>query len=168
MKTGNLLFSAVQFVFSALVMLLGVFFIGLQYASHLRISIARFFLESTLSFSVIGFLILGCGVLLLIGFYAMNRGGYYSVKMGKQKMVVDPTVIREYVANYWKEVFPEHRLAVEVGVTKDQKFELLVEFPSVPLENQESILEKAESDLTQILKKQIGYQKEFSVCVLVK
>ncbi len=168
MKTGNLLFSAIQFVFCALVLLLGVFFIGLQYAPHLRFAIAAFFSETTITFSLIGYLILGCGILLLIGFYAMNRGRYYCVNMGKGQMVIDPAVVRGYVADYWSHVFPEYRLSVEVAVTKGQRFEVLVEFPLVPLEAQETILQKAEGDLAQILKKQIGYTKEFSLCVLVK
>jgi hypothetical protein len=168
MKTGNLLSSAVQFVFSVLVMLLGIFFIGLQYASHLRFTIARFFSETAVSFSLIGFLILGCGLLLLVGFYTMNRGGYYCVKMGNRQMGVDPAIVREYVADYWKGVFPNQRLDVEIVVSKEQKFEMFVEFPASSFETQEIVLEKAEGDLAQILKKKIGYQKEFSVCVLVK
>ena len=57
MKTGNLLFSAVQFVFAALVVLLGGLFIGLEYAPHLRYYIADFF-QLTPHFSLIGYLVL--------------------------------------------------------------------------------------------------------------
>lgn len=127
-----------------------------------------FFLRPRSLFSLIGYLILGCGILLLIGFYAMNRGSYYSVNMGNQKMAIDPAVVRGYVADYWNQVFPEHQLSVEVVVAKKQKFEMFVEFPLVTLEAQETILEKAESDLAQILNKHMGYTKEFSLCVLIK
>jgi hypothetical protein len=168
LKTGNLLFSAVQFVFAALVILLGVFFIGLQHAFHLRAAVAHFFSEATVSFSLIGYLILGCGVLLLIGFYAMNKGVYYRVKMGKRDLLVDPAVLRSYVGEYWKQVFPEHHLSVDIQVTRSQKLEMFVEFPLLPPEKQQAILEQAETDLSQILQKRIGYKKDFALSVLIK
>ncbi len=168
MKAGNVLFSAVQFVFSVLVILLGVFFIGLQNAPHLRVVIARFFSETTAPFSLLGYLIIGCGILLLIGFYAMNKGVYYRVKMGKKELLIDPAVIRGYVEEYWSQTFPEHRLSVEVGVSKDQKLEMFVELPLLSSEKQEEVLEKAESELSRILQKHIGYRKEFALSVLIK
>jgi hypothetical protein len=168
MKAGNLLFSAVQFVFSSLIILIGGFFIGLQYAPHLRFSIARFFYETTVPFSLLGYLILGCGALLLAGFYGMNRGRYYRIKMGESGLLVDPTVICSYLEDYWKGVFPEHDLFVEVNVSKDEKLELFVEFPLLPLTQQKAVLEKAESELGQILQKHIGYKKDFALSVLIK
>jgi hypothetical protein len=168
MKTGNLLFSAVQFVFALLVILIGAFFIGLQHAPHLRVAIARFFSESTASFSFIGYLVLGCGVLLMLGFYAMHRGAYYRVKMGKKNLLVDPAVIRGYVDKYWKQTFPDQHLAVDVAVATNQKLELFVEFPLLTKEQQQEILEKAEVELAQILRKHFGYQKEFALSIFIK
>ncbi|MBS0605218.1 MAG: hypothetical protein JSS60_09330 [Verrucomicrobia bacterium] len=168
MKAGNLLFSAVQFVFAVLVILLGGFFIGLEHAPHLRFAIATYFSETAAPFSLIGYLILGCGVLLLVGFYTMNRGTYYRVKMGRKEMQVDPAVIRSYVDVYWKQAFPEHDLSVDVGVSSEQKLELFVELPLQDLEKQKVILEKAEIELGRILHKQIGYKKEFVLSVLIK
>jgi hypothetical protein len=168
MKTGNLLFSAVQFVFAALVILLGVFFIGLQNASHLRYEIADFFAQSTANFTLLGALILGCGVLLLIGFYTMHRGHYYRVTMGPQETLVDPAVIRSYVQEYWRKQFPEQELSVDVVISKAQKMEIFLELPFLSGEKQQEVLEKAEKDLERMLQKQIGYKKEFVLSVLVK
>jgi hypothetical protein len=168
MKAGSLLFSAAQFVFASLVILLGGFFIGLQHAFHLRIAISHFFAESTTSFSLIGYLILGCGLLLLIGFYLMNRGVYYRIKMGMREHLVDSAVVRSYVDEYWKGVFPEHHYSVDVSVTSDQKLEIYVELPLLPEATQEAILVKTEEELSQILQKHIGYKKEFALSVLIK
>ena len=168
MKAGNLLFSAVQFVFAVLVLLLGGFFIGLEHASHLRYSIARFFLETALSFSLIGYLILGCGTLLLIGFYTMHRGTYYRVKMGGGDLLVDATVIRSYLDEYWKRAFPDQELSVDVGVMSGQRLEMFVELPLLAPDEQTSALKKAESELSRILQKKIGYEQEFILSVLVK
>jgi hypothetical protein len=168
MKAGNLLFSAVQFVFAILIILLGAFFVGLQYAPHLRYIIANFFAQTAVDFSLIGYLILTCGVLLLVGFYAMYRGMYYRLKMGRNEFLVDPAVIRGYVREYWKTVFPEHELSVEIDLSKDQNIEMFVELPFLSPEKQQVILEKAENDLGQVLQKYLGYRREFLISILVK
>ncbi len=167
MKAGNLLFSAVQFVFVVLVILLGGFFIGFQHAPHLRFLVSHFFSDPTVSFSLIGYFILGCGVFLLIGFCVMHGGIYYRVKMKGGDLLVDPVVIRSYVDEYWKNAFPDHDLSVEVSVS-NQALEMFVELPLLSEENQEAFLEKAEVELAQILQKRLGYYKEFSLSVLVK
>lgn len=168
MKSSNLLYSAVQFVFSVLVILLGGLFIGLQYAPQLRFSIAHFFSQSTVHFSLIGYLVLGCGFLLLIGFYAMHRGVYYQLRMGQKETWIDPAVIRGHVKEYWKEVFPDHDLSVQIDLSKEQKIEIFVELPAVCEETQMATLEKAEKALAAILKKQLRYEKEFHLCILIK
>ncbi len=168
MKTGNLLFSAVQFIFAILVFLLGGFFIGLQYTSHLRYLIAQFFSAEPSYLGWIGFLTLGCGVLLLIGFCAMHRGIYYRVKMRSGEFSVDPAVIRSYLSDYWKEQFPKQNLSVEVCISKKQKLEMFLEFPALSLEEHQAILEKAEVDVGSILRKHLGYKNEFGLSVLMK
>lgn len=168
MKVGHVLFSAVQFVFAALIILLGVFCIGLEHAVHFRIALARFIAETTASFSIIGALILGCGVLLLVGFYFMHRGAYYRLKMGKREHLVDPMVIRGYVEHYWKEVFPENDYSVDVNVSGGQKLEIYVELPLLSEDRQEQVLVKTEKELTEILQKHLGYKREFGLSVLIK
>ncbi len=165
MKTGNLLFSAVQFVFAMLIILLGIFFIGLQHALHLRYAIADFFSQTIVCFSFIGYLILACGILLLFGFYAMHRGMYYNIRMGRNEVFVDPSVIQRYVREYWKTIFPDYDLSIEVGLNKDQKIEMFVELPLLSAEKQQALLEKAENELSQILQKHLGYRREFTLSV---
>jgi hypothetical protein len=168
MKSGNVLYSAVQFVFAVLIILLGGLFIGLQYAPHLRFAIADFFSQSTVHFSLIGYLILGCGFLLLIGFYAMHRGVYYQLNMGQKEAWIDPLVIRGHVKEYWKKIFPDYDLSVQIGLSKEQKIEMFLELPPLPEERQLATLEQAEKELGAILKKQLRYEKEFTLSVLIK
>ncbi len=168
MKVGNLLFSAAQFAFALLVILTGGLFFGLQYAPHLRFSLGRFIAESPLPFSLIGLLILGCGILLLLGFYAMNRGVYLSVSMGKGDVLIDPSLIRGYLEAYWKGKFPDQDLSVEVTVSKGQMLQMFVEMPSFPTQEPGAFLEKAEAELSTILQSKIGYKKGFQLSLLVK
>jgi hypothetical protein len=168
MKSGNLLYSGVQFVFAVLIILLGGLFIGLQYAPQFRFSIADFFSQSTVHFSWIGYLVLGCGILLLLGFYAMHRGVYYRLNMGQKEAWIDSAVIRGYVTDYWKKIFPEYDLSVQTSLSKEQQIELFVEFPPMSEEKQLAILEQAEKDLAVILKKRLNYEKEFLLSILIK
>lgn len=147
MKAGNLLFSAVQFVFVVLIILLGGFFIGLQYAPHLRFAIADFFSQTRVHFSLIGYLVLACGGLLLAGFYAMHRGMYYSIKMGRNEVLIDPGIIRGYVQEYWKKIFPEQDLSIEIDLSKDQRIEMFVELPLLSPEKQQAIMKKRRMNL---------------------
>lgn len=164
MRPGNLFFSAVQFIFSALIVLLGLFLIGLQYAPHVREAIAQFFSRPTI-FLFIGSLIFCLGILLLMGFYSMHRGVFYSVNMRAGKISVDGKIICTYLHDYWKKRFPDQTLAVDVDVSK-KKIQLYVELPN--LENQEEILKHAEAEFGQILSSQLGYEREFLLSVLVK
>jgi hypothetical protein len=168
MKASNLLFSAVQFIFVMLIILLGVFFIGLQHAPHLRYAIADFFSQTIVRFSFIGYLVLACGMLLLFGFYAMHRGIYYNIRMGKNEVFVDPSVLRRCVEEYWKTIFPDHDLSIEVDLTKKQKIEMFIELPLLSPEKQQAILDKAENELSQLLQKHLGYRREFMLSILVK
>ncbi len=168
MRSGNLLYSAVQFMFAVLIILLGGLFIGLQYAPLLRFVIADFFSQPAVHFSLIGYFILGCGILLLFGFYIMHRGVYYRLSMGQKETWVDPTVIKSYVQEYWQRNFPEEDLAVQIALSKKQKLEISVELPQLSDEKQLAVLEKTERDLGEILKKQLRYNREFSLLVLIK
>jgi hypothetical protein len=168
MRTGHLLFSAAQFLFSLLIMLIGVLLIGMEYAPHLKYAIARFFEEDTRSLLSMGLVVLGSGILLLMGFCAMHRGLFYRVKMGGQEVTIDGPILRAYVDSYWKKMFPELSLATEVVVSSKQKIEVFVEMPPLPFEEQEQVIKKAEEELPRFFSKHVGYQSSFIVNIMVK
>lgn len=168
MRSGNLLFSAVQFFFAVLVILLGGLFIGLPYAPGIRFKIAEFFTHQTAPFSSIGYFTGGCGLLLLFGFCAMHRGTYYRLKMGQKETWIDLTLVQEYAQHYWKKTFPDQDVPIKISLAKGQKIEMFVEFPPMSADQQLASLEQAEIALAEILNKQLGYQKEFVLSVLVK
>ncbi len=164
MRTGNLFFSAVQFIFALLVLLVGGVIVGLQYAPLLRERLAVFFTSPSVNFSLFGAFVALFGVLLLVGFYWMHRGTYYTVAMGRDSIDIDPAVIQGYASDYLKTLFPDSDLSLEVLVKRRQKIELHVQLP--PLEEQEAMLEQIEQGLSQVFEKHLGYFKKFSFCVL--
>lgn len=168
MKTGNLLYSAVQFIFATLVFLLGAVFVGLQYAPLLRFKIADFFSSSSVDFSLFGGVIALFGMLLLLGFYWMHRGSYYTVVMGRESVDIDPSIIKGYVSDYLKKTFPDEDLNLEVSISRRQSVELYVQSSSLQFEEHQLFLEKIELDLSDLFSKHLGYFKKFSFTVLLK
>src|SRR5690242_2620187 len=123
MKPTHLLFSAVQFLFTLLILLIGGFFIGLHYAPQLRFLIGQFFSAHSTSFMPIGLSVLGCGIFLLIGFYAMNRGAYFQFIVPAHNAVIEAALFRTYVKKYWTDRFPGNALSTDVALHADQKVE---------------------------------------------
>lgn len=163
MNSVNLFFSAVQFLFAVLVIFLGGFLVGIEHSPHMRFALADFFAESTASFAILGYGIVVLGLALLGLFCFIHRGSYYQVKMGSE---VDPAVIQGYASEYWKRVFPEHQLEVQVSLNKDQKIEMFVELP--PIAEEKQVLENAERELARVLRQKLGYRKDFLLSVLIK
>ena len=169
MRSGHLLFSAVQFLFTFLILLIGGFFIGLHYTPHLCFVVGQFFIEQSSSFIPIGLSILGCGILLLIGFYAMNRGAYFRFLVPANHAEIEAALLRSYVKKYWNGQFPENEeLAADVILHRDQKMEISLEMPAVERQDDEQFLAKVETDLRGILSKNFGYKHDFFLTVTVK
>jgi hypothetical protein len=168
MKASNLFFSAAQLFFVAVIIFLGVLFIRLHDAPHLRYIIANFISQASAGFFLIGYLLVACGLLLLLSFYAMHRGIYYNISMGRNEVFVDPMVIQGYVKEYCKTIFPDQDLPVEIGLCKNQKIEMFIELPFSSLEKQQLFLEKAENELSKTLQRHLGYRREFTLSIIIK
>ena len=166
MRKGNLLFSAVQLIFSLLIVLLGLFFIGLQEAPHLRYHLSLQLSDPSFSFSKVGYLILIAGLFLLIGFSAMYRGRYYRVRMGSNRTSVDPDLIRQAVHSYWVQHYPHKHNVIQVRVNRLQKLELIFEWEEMPFEEQEALLMRVEKDLAELFSSQFDYRRDFKLSVL--
>ncbi len=188
MKTANLLFSAIEFLFVLLILLLGGFLIGLYYAPHLRFAIAQFFIEHNESLIPIGLCVLGCGLLLLIGFYSMNRAAYFRFSVPfkpkctpsseSQKsppspaqtssLLIESALIQKYIKIFWDEQFPHHHLKTEVILHSNETIEISLEMPPL-LQNSDdrSFLEKIERDLSDLLTNTLGYQRDFFLTLFI-
>lgn len=168
MRPGNLLFSAVQFIFVVVVLSLGAFLIGLANAPLLRSAIATMFLEKSALFTFLGVMLLIIGLLLLLGFYSMQRGRYLSVEMKDRKTQIEIRLVKEYVEKYWKNTFPDQDVHTEVLIYPNQKIELSLQIPNLSFEEQQAVLEKVEKELGDLFAKKLGYNREFVCNLIVK
>jgi hypothetical protein len=167
MRSGHLLFSAIQFLFTTLILLIGAFFIGMDYAPQVRLAIGQFFFYHS-SFVPIGLCIFGCGILLFIGFYAMNRGSYTRLVIEASHSEIETTLLRSCVKKYWIDRFPGAALTADVLLHPNQKVEISLEMPSVAMPDPEHFFQTVESDLRTLFSQTFGHKGELLLTVLCK
>lgn len=164
MRFGNLLFSIVHLMISLFVLFFGALLVGLYYAEGLRAFLANLLYDKPLIFFSIGCFLVFFGVIMLIGFYFMNRRKYYQLKMETSKTSIDQSIIKEYVETYWKEVFPNYRGHIEVVIHPKQKLELITEMPARAGDD-ETLLARIQNELGVLLARKLGYEKEFILTI---
>ncbi|MFS8563835.1 MAG: hypothetical protein LVR00_05775 [Rhabdochlamydiaceae bacterium] len=167
MKSGQALFATVQLLITAVVFFTGGLFLCLPFVPHMRFKLASLFSARDALFLILGSGLLGLGIILLIGFYFMNRHSYYQLEMRHHKhtAAADVALLRSLIAIYWKQSFPEKNLSSDI-VIHGKKIEVIVEVPPMGLDEQERLIENAEKEIGELLEKQVGYQREFLFTVL--
>lgn len=172
MRTGTLLLSAIHFFVVLIVLSVGAFFLSIPYAPHVRVLLIDALLGETQSIMLFGYAILLLGVLLLTGFYAMYRRPYLQLEMEPKvigsEVTLELGLLRDYVEKYWKELFPENNLTTDIVIHANQEIELVAEMPDVPPLEHTVLLEKIEKELGELLAKNLGYNKDFLLTVVVK
>jgi hypothetical protein len=161
MRTPNLIFSAVQFIFVVMLVLIGSLFLGFAHAPQFRYTIAQFFTEHSSSLSAMGWGIIGFACLLACGFFAMNRGSYYRIEMQRHQAGVEPEVVCQYVQSYWSEIFPELSGKTAVVLHGKRKIEIIAHIPNLNEEDFNCLLPKIEEELGILLAHAFGYRREF-------
>lgn len=164
MRTGHFLISAMQFFMVAGLVLVGALFLGFAHSPELRFKATQFLLNYSESFTIIGYAILGCATVLLLGSWFMNKGTYYQVEMAE----VDPAVIRSYVQTYWETLFPGKKMQADVIIHANQKIEVIAEIDELAMEEQKVLLSQVEKQLGNLLFRNLGYHRDFLVTVIVK
>jgi uncharacterized protein YneF (UPF0154 family) len=166
MRSENLLFSAVQFLFVLALSCTGLFFISLPWAPYLRFKCASFLAERDDLFILFGGFILAIGIILGVVFYFLQRKAYFQVKINPS-VHIEKELIQALLDAYWKKRFPGEKLKTDVAL-HDQKLELIAELPSLNSPEPQKLLSEIEREVTQLLVQQLGYKREFSFTFQVK
>lgn len=128
----------------------------LPWSSTLKFSIAEFFIENTVTLSLFGLSFILVGVSLVIYTFINTRRRYYFVRTGNQAVLVNHTVVCQYLEAYWKTQFPEAPVYFKVTI-KRKSIEIVAELPALPLEDQRRVLEKIKDDLENLFGHTLGY-----------
>lgn len=164
------LFSAVEFLIVVVVLASGGFLMALPWAPVVRFKLAAFFAEQETFFLLLGSIVVLMGLVLLFGFYWMNRKRFFQVvmKAPEKRIEVEEELVLTSLSIYWKRLFPEEELMTDVLIHRDQKIELIAEIPKLEEETQKVLLEKVEKEIGALLARQLGYEREFFLTVVIK
>lgn len=170
MSMRNPLVSAIQFLMVMALLVVGLFFIALPSAPALRFELAAFLMNREGLFLPLGLMIIAVSVALLVGIYWLDHKSYFQVSLkGASDLVsVDKELIRTNFVTYWKRLFPEEALEVDVVIHKDDQIELVAEIPSLDEESQQKTFVRVEKEMGLLLEKQLGYRKEFLLTLVLK
>lgn len=109
----------------------------------------------------IGFAFFFITTLLFIGFYALNRGRYLRIKMGKNEAIVETEVIRQTLEECFKIHFPKKISLSDVEIPRGQRLEIGVVLAPLEEEVREELFIQVEKELKILLKERFGYAKPF-------
>jgi len=164
MRSENLVFSAIHLMMTMLVIVVGFSFLMIPFAPNFRMSVIELLCDKPKTLMVLGFGILSLGVALFVGFYNMHKKRYLKVDMGCTKTQIEEEIVREYVYNYWKSIFPEDKFDLEIILTRNQKIEIVTQIPKTS-KSFEEIFSRVRNELGVLLARQLGYEKEFSITI---
>ena len=137
------------------------FFFSLPFLPVVRLRLAHILMdEFRLSFWIGGGFSLAT-ILLLVGFYGLNRGRTLRIRMGDNLTSVEIPVIRETIEDYLKRAMPNQISLVDVEVLGQKKLQIGVVMPN----REEALLHQVEQELQVLLKERFGYLKPFDLVV---
>ena len=127
----------------------GFVFIALPYLPEIQMQLIE---KSTL----IGFTLFAASLVLLLGFYALDRGRYLVIQMGTS---TDVNVIRQTVEECFERQFPKKIFLSDIEIGK--QLEIHVRMADLD-EREMAAIEQA---LSLLLKDRFGYSKPFHFIV---
>lgn len=153
--------AAVHYLLIFLFLCVGLFFISLPIAPHLRYLIYKNLLYNPEMFFSIGLSILCVTFLLLVGFYMFHRRRFLRIKMKADPIEVDQAIIIGYLQSYWKDNYPEKQVQTDVMISKTQKLEITAYIEPLTSSEQEAFLSRVEKEVGALLLDLFKYQKDF-------
>ncbi len=135
--------------------LAGFAFVSLPYLPKLKTEI---FEQSTL----IGLSLFIISLVLLLGFYALDRGRYLVLQMG---VSTDANVIQQSIEECLNRQFGKKISLSDVEVTRKSNLEIRVSLAPLDEAAREVLFVEAEKQLNLLLKERFGYHRPFRLVV---
>lgn len=168
MKSGDLLFSSVQFLFGSTLILLGISAIWIGAIPSLYEK-CLFILANSASWLLGGGIVLAVvGVLLLILFCQMHRGQYYDVQLPSCKMSATSVLIQESVLRYLSSLDLPYPVDCEVLSLRKGEICLALLFPEALHKERKKLFKQLEKGLPFLLKEHVGYDKPLKLSILFR
>lgn len=157
---NHFFYSLISFIVALFFILLGIIAVIVSWSQAMLENMVEIISDNSLMLSLfgIGAIIIGLAIAANIIINAKRK--YYRIRSGDHSILVDETVIQQYLNAYWKEIFPDNDIPSRLAL-KGNKIYISVDFPHVPLGQQPLVLEKIKQDLRSKFADLIGYHNEF-------
>jgi len=160
MRLGNLLFSVVHLFVVVFVFGVGALFIGIPYSPSFGNLVSESISGQSNMFTLLGGGFLLLGFILLVSFYAMHRRRYLTIEMNYNRARIDESIVKDYIADYWSNQFK--RKVSDVVFHSNQKLEVIADLPDI----EEETLKRVEDELSVLLARKLGYERDFQLTVV--
>jgi len=156
------LFSVVHLLFVLLVLGSGLLLTLSAYVANVQHVIIRLLLQYPHFLLSTGIFLSSLGVLLFCGFMNMYKGRYFKIKMGASKVLVEESIISDYIKGYWKQIFPNEPANLEVIIHPKQTIEIVTH---LTVDYSPELFSKIETELGLLLARKLGYTKDFLLTI---
>lgn len=161
---SNLLYSLISFSIAVFFILLGLICILLPWSPGMRTNVIQFILENSVTIFLFGFGFMMIGIFIVINILLSARRQYYQIQSDTNPVLVDESLIQEYVNGYWKELFPEAEIPSRLTL-KQNKIHVQADLPYLSEPQQEILLERIKKDLKDLFGRILGYQEPFYLSI---
>ncbi len=135
----------------------GCFFVSIPYLPEMKTEI---FEKSTL----IGLSLFLASLILLLGFYALDRGRYLVIKMGEE-VKINLQIIHQTLEECFIRNFPQKIHLSEVEIGPQSLLEIQISLAPLSEETREDLFIEVENHLSLLLHQRFGYSKQFRLIV---
>ena len=115
----------------------------------------------------IGIILVTCGLGVIISCFFLFKRCYYRITMGGIETTLDEKLVHKYIKQYWPQLLMHERINSCVEIIQN-KIIIHVDFPYIPLDEQEDLLKKVEIDLRKIFASHLGYFRDFTLSINFK
>ncbi len=145
-----------SFILGAFFFILGVYSIVLTFSPFLRDATAAFIGENSLILSLFGLGLVLIGLSIFVNAILSSRRHYAYVQTGKHAVMMDESLIEQYLEAYWKKHFPLEQIPFFLTIKK-QSLKIESDLPYMPEPERIVFLEKVHKDFADIFGKLLGY-----------
>jgi hypothetical protein len=164
---SNFLYYLASFIIALFFILFGIISFFLPETEEGLRAVSHFLLQNTWLTYLCGFLFITIGIAILANIKLNIKKNYYHIKAGSHLTELDEKIFEQYLDTYWKELFPKLEVPSRAEIKKNKLY-ISAELPSIPLNEQKTLLQQIEKDLNEILIKYLGYHQEYIISINFK
>lgn len=160
----NFFYSLISLFIALFFILIGIVGIMIPWSEVTRTTLIQFINEDALAISLFGFAFIVIGLAIVVNILLSTRRRYYLIRANDTSIAVDEAIIEQYLHAYWNQLFPGRDIPCRLAL-KDNKINITVDLPYLPVAEQKKLLERIKEDLRNTFADMLGYRDEFNVSV---